>query len=251
MSHSQQLEALSIIKSSIELSKGYKVLEIGSYDVNGSVRSIFDSVDYTGVDLVVGPGVDVVQSGHLVDLKKNRYNLVISSECFEHNPYWNETLSNMISHIEDGGYIIVTCAIEGRLEHGTARTNLSHSPGTNSVGWNYYKNINHVDLRNFFETNKKINDWFMFTQSLTYDAYVVAAVGEACKINKSQLKYLYRMYFTWLGRPKDVAFQIWLIPVRFMRLVLPDNFYYTFGVYYERYTKLPLLKIGKYVKRFL
>lgn len=251
MSHSQQLEALSIIKSSLEMNKCNQVLEIGSYDVNGSVRSIFDSVNYTGVDLVAGPGVDVVQSGHLVDLKKNRFNLVISSECFEHNPYWNETLFNMISHIEDGGYIIVTCAIEGRLEHGTARTNLSHSPGTNSVGWNYYKNINPVELRTFFKNNKNINDFFMFTQSLTYDAYVVASVGDSYKINKSQLRKLYRLYFTWLGRPKDVAFQIWLLPVRLMRLILSDNYYYTFGVYYERCTKLPLLKISKRLKRFL
>jgi len=41
-----------------------KVLEVGSYDVNGSVRPLFKNrqrfPSYTGIDMREGPGVDMV-----------------------------------------------------------------------------------------------------------------------------------------------------------------------------------------------
>lgn len=42
---------------------GKRIIEIGSYDVNGSLRSIIESRDpaeYIGVDIQKGRGVDVV-----------------------------------------------------------------------------------------------------------------------------------------------------------------------------------------------
>ena len=46
---------------------GKAVLEVGSYDVNGTVRPLFNG-PYLGCDITVGPSVDVVadaQSLHL------------------------------------------------------------------------------------------------------------------------------------------------------------------------------------------
>ena len=65
---------------------GLRVLEIGSADINGSIRSFFPGSDYTGVDLSAGPGVDVVASGHELALPDRDVDLAISCECFEHNP---------------------------------------------------------------------------------------------------------------------------------------------------------------------
>ena len=39
----------------------YKVLEIGSLDINGSVRPLFEDAEYyLGIDMQEGPGVDLV-----------------------------------------------------------------------------------------------------------------------------------------------------------------------------------------------
>ena len=48
----------------LEEIKGKKIIEVGAYDVNGSLRPIIESwaepAEYIGVDIVRGPGVDVV-----------------------------------------------------------------------------------------------------------------------------------------------------------------------------------------------
>lgn len=46
-----------------------RVLEVGSHDVYGTIRSCFGSVgDYVGIDLSPGPGVDLVLSAHELSL---------------------------------------------------------------------------------------------------------------------------------------------------------------------------------------
>jgi hypothetical protein len=68
------------------------VLEIGSYQVNesGSLRAIFSGCSYTGVDLAEGPGVDIVASGHDVNLTFGQ--LRRDAFCgIEHNPLWRRS----------------------------------------------------------------------------------------------------------------------------------------------------------------
>ena len=68
MSHKQQIKAIQIIKESIKSPKRFNIMEIGSYDVNGTIRNIFDYDKYYGVDLSQGPNVNLVGSGHEIDL---------------------------------------------------------------------------------------------------------------------------------------------------------------------------------------
>ena len=61
MSHVQQIEYVTSIKSNyLDYFKNKKVLEIGSLDINGSVRTFFENCDYTGLDVGEGKGVDIV-----------------------------------------------------------------------------------------------------------------------------------------------------------------------------------------------
>ncbi len=73
--------------------------------------------------------------------------MTISAECFEHNPLWRETFSNMYRMTKKGGVLIITCASTGRIEHGTARSVKStDSPGTTAVGWDYDMNLTQNDF---------------------------------------------------------------------------------------------------------
>ena len=72
-----------------------KVLDVGSLDINGSCRPFFADGTYTGIDLGEGEGVDVVADGADYDMPDNYYDVTLSTDCFEHNPFWVETFENM------------------------------------------------------------------------------------------------------------------------------------------------------------
>ena len=124
------------------------VIEIGSLDINGSVRDMFELCNYVGFDVGPGPGVDYAIPGQMVRYPDNSFDVAISAECFEHNPYYVETFENMWRMTKPGGLVTFTCAGIGRPEHGTARTDMGSSPLTVGLGWDYYKNLEPED---FFE----------------------------------------------------------------------------------------------------
>lgn len=153
MAHDQQLDFVRTARDALmgdDLSR-LRVVEIGSHDVNGGIRPIFEGADYTGVDLSEGPGVDHVGYGHLLDAADGSFDLAISSECFEHDPHWRSTLANMIRMTAPGGLVIFTCAALGRPEHGTRRTTPSESPGTQAEGMDYYENRTAADFESAFD----------------------------------------------------------------------------------------------------
>lgn len=162
MAHAEQqifINAMRIVFTQNFINK--KVLEIGSMNVNGTVRIFFEQCQYIGVDLGHGDGVDLICDGAKLRLPDNTFDTVISTECFEHNPNWVETFSNMIRMCKPGGLIMMTCATEGRLEHGTHTERPEDSPLTVHNGWGeYYKNLteqdflDNIDIRSFFSEHQ-------------------------------------------------------------------------------------------------
>jgi len=154
MSHPQQLYFVSSIRAVFPKQfTNSKVLEIGSLNINGSVRQFFDNCDYTGIDVGDGRDVDIVCEGHVYDAPVETFDTVISCECFEHNPHWAETFLNMIRLCKSGGLIVMTCATTGRAEHGTTRTSPLDSPLTIGKGWEYYKNLIEDDFNNIINAS--------------------------------------------------------------------------------------------------
>jgi SAM-dependent methyltransferase len=67
------------------------VVEIGSQDVNGSLRSVApDAFDYIGVDFQAAKGVDVVLTDpYSLPFASESVDMVLSSSCFEHSEmFW-------------------------------------------------------------------------------------------------------------------------------------------------------------------
>jgi len=149
MSHQEQKDFVENLKTKFSsFFSGKKVLEVGSLDINGSIRNFFDKCDYIGLDVSFGIGVDVVCEAQKYNAPNDSYDVVCSAECFEHNPYWLETFLNMIRLCKHDGLVFFTCATEGRPEHGTTRTTPQDSPLTVGLGWDYYRNLNESDFIN-------------------------------------------------------------------------------------------------------
>ena len=148
MAHPKQRQFLqSVVDSHPEFFSGGKIIEIGSLNINGTVRDFFVQPDeYFGVDLSPGPCVDLVEEGQNVDFPNEYFDVAISAECFEHNPQWEATFVNMIRMTRSGGLVVFTCATEGRKEHGTTRSEPETSPFTVEKGWDYYRNLTADDF---------------------------------------------------------------------------------------------------------
>lgn len=147
MSHGDQMEFFGLARASFpEFFVGKRVLEVGSLDINGSVRSFFTDCDYVGIDVGPGRGVDVVIGGENYDAPDGSFDVVLSAECMEHNPNWQSTTRNMIRMLRPAGLFLLTCAAPGRDEHGTARTSPWASPLTVAGGQDYYDNLDHRDF---------------------------------------------------------------------------------------------------------
>lgn len=93
-----------------------RVLEIGSRNINGSVRPLFPAVAYLGVDVVDGPGVDVVADGATVS-PPEAPDCVLCCEVLEHTDQAEAIIAHALELLPAGGHLIVTCAAPDRAPH--------------------------------------------------------------------------------------------------------------------------------------
>ena len=175
MSHYEQQRYISNVKEWFpQFFDNQRVLEIGSLNINGTLRDFFANCDYTGVDIAEGPCVDVVCEGQNLDYPDKSFNVAISAECFEHNPYWAETFTNMTRMASD--IVIFTCASTGREEHGTSNAHAFCSPLTVAKGWDYYKNLTREDFESQFPLDEWFTDRFFITNEESHDLYFYGLV---------------------------------------------------------------------------
>lgn len=175
MAHLQQTLFVQTIIENLEFNS---VLELGSYNVNGSIRKVIgEKTRYIGVDLKESPTVDHVYDG--VNLELNEiFDLVLCCEVFEHDPHHLNTFKNMYNHLSKDGVFIFTCASTGRPEHGTERTNVLDSPGTNDLGWNYYKNLTSSTFERNFELKDMFSNYRFVYHKTTQDLYFLGVKGD-------------------------------------------------------------------------
>jgi hypothetical protein len=166
MAHAEQRVFFEKMRESFpDAFTGVSVLEVGSLNINGTVRDFFDAKEYIGVDLVKGPGVDRVCAGQNLDYVDNWFDVVVSAECFEHNSEWVATFANMARM--SGQYVFFTCASTGRAEHGTHAAHPGDSPATHD----YYMNLTEQDFRDVFDLPTMFADFGFEFNAESCDLY--------------------------------------------------------------------------------
>jgi hypothetical protein len=168
LAHYEQRIFIEFIKSRFpKYFHGVSVIEVGSLNINGTVRDYFSDCTYLGVDVGPGLGVDLIAEGQNLNFPDKTFDVAVSVECFEHNPFWLETFVNMHRMTKD--FVLFTCASTGRPEHGTTRSDPESSPLTTE--WNYYKNLDEVDFTSKLKFEEMFSKWEFFYNTNSHDLY--------------------------------------------------------------------------------
>ncbi|THD74587.1 MAG: methyltransferase domain-containing protein [Phenylobacterium sp.] len=95
------------------------IVEIGSQDVNGSIRPVFgDKVRYIGVDFANARGVDVVlEDPYRFPFGDDEIDAVVTSSCFEHSEFFWLTFLEAVRITRPGGLIYLNAPSNGPV-HG-------------------------------------------------------------------------------------------------------------------------------------
>ncbi len=103
---------------------GKTVVEVGSYNVNGSARDLLESwgpAHYLGLDIRPGPGVDIVMDISLWEESlwspPAPPDLIVCTETLEHVQDWVSAVGRMKRMLAPGGLIVLTTRSPGFPRH--------------------------------------------------------------------------------------------------------------------------------------
>lgn len=153
-----------------------RVLDVGSGDINGNNRFLFENCQYDGNDVIPVRNVTVVSKTKDLPFEDNTFDTIISTECFEHDPEYVESFLKIYKMLKPDGLFCFTCASTGRPEHGTRRTSPHDSYGT--IGRlddmvDYYKNLTETDLNQVLNLNSLFTVWDTYYNMSSNDLYFV------------------------------------------------------------------------------
>lgn len=174
MAHQQQIDFCKTVKQQLpHFFHNRLVVDIGSFDVNGNNQYLFDDCLYLGIDLLPGKNVDLATKGHELNLPNESLDVIVSTECFEHDQFYELTLQNIVRMLKPGGLFFFSCATTGRPEHGTRRSTPEDAPFIQKLGdWcDYYKNLEESDIRAALNIDTIFENYAFSVEIETSDLY--------------------------------------------------------------------------------
>jgi len=185
--HTQARDFTVFVKNIFpDLFTNKRVLDVGSGDINGNNRFLFENCEYDGNDVIQANNVTIVSKTKDLPFADNLFDTIISTECFEHDPEYKQSFLKIYDMLKPDGLFCFTCASTGRNEHGTRRTSPNDSYGT--IGnledmSDYYKNLTEIDLNEVLPLNNLFTVWDTYYNSETKDLYFVGIKKGITKID--------------------------------------------------------------------
>lgn len=161
MAHIEQIKYCESLRDKFpQYFRDKKILDIGSLDINGNNRYLFENCEYIGLDIIGGENVDVVCIAHEYNAPDGSFDVVLSTNAMEHDIYYPLTLKKMVSLLKAGGLMFFSVS-NSHPEHGTARISPMYSGTSQANGdWkNYYKNLGPDDIKRSINMDKIFNKY--------------------------------------------------------------------------------------------
>ena len=152
---------------------GIRVLDVGSGDINGNNRFLFDQCEYEGNDVIDAKNVTIVSRTKDLQFPDSTFDVIISTECFEHDPEYEQSFRKIYDMLKPGGLFFFTCASTGRPEHGTRRSDGGLWGSLTDFHTDYYKNLTLEDLNTVLPLDDCFWKWSGYYNKLSKDLYFV------------------------------------------------------------------------------
>ena len=107
MHHSSYDLCRNFVEDSLSDKKTLSIADVGSKDVNGSYRPLFDREGwhYVGLDDAAGKNVDVVLTPKTWKENANKFDVAISGQCLEHVLRPWKWIDDVASIVKPGGLV--------------------------------------------------------------------------------------------------------------------------------------------------
>jgi SAM-dependent methyltransferase len=135
------------------------VIEIGSQDVNGSIRQFSPpNFNYIGVDFVNGKGVDVLLSDpYKLPFENNSADIIVTSSCLEHSELFWVLYLEMMRVLKEDGILYINAPSNGEFHRWPVDCWRFYPDSGNAlVKWSKHNGINSALLESF--TTAQIHD---------------------------------------------------------------------------------------------
>ena len=104
----------------LDSKKNRNILDVGSFDVNGTYKEIFKKsvFDYKGLDMEKGPNVDIVPENPYkwTEISDDTFDVVISGQALEHIEFFWLTIAEIVRVLKKDGLLCII-APNGFDEH--------------------------------------------------------------------------------------------------------------------------------------
>ena len=102
--------------------QGLSICDVGSYDVNGTYKPLFNSHRYLGLDIRPGPNVDIVSKDQYnYPFPANYFDVVISGQTIEHVPDIFQWIKEITRIVKTGGLVCIISPMYFR-RHASSKT---------------------------------------------------------------------------------------------------------------------------------
>jgi SAM-dependent methyltransferase len=154
------------------------VVEIGSQDVNGSLRTVTpDTFKYTGVDFVEGKGVDVIlDDPYHLPFESNSADIIVSSSCFEHSEMFWLVYLEIMRVLKPKGLFYLNVPSNGNFHRYPVDCWRFYPDSGNAlVTWGRRNNIHSVLLESYISNQMNTDQWndyvAVFLKDESYSAH--------------------------------------------------------------------------------
>ena len=143
------------------LDKSLKILDVGSCDVNGSYRDLFqnETWDYTGLDMHKGKNVDLVPNDEYnwTEINDSEFDVIISGQAFEHIEYFWLTIKEISRIMKKNAYLCIIAPSSGYEHKFPVDCWRFYPDGMKAIA--KYANLNTVEVyADWNKKNKQIDD---------------------------------------------------------------------------------------------